>query len=144
MTFEGVEKKTLLFHYKGMFENGETFTDSTNGEPMKHVLGQFGIMPELEEALARMQPGDECVVNVGKAYGEYDESAVRTRILRYTIADGDKLEQGQEIMWTSPNNPLKPIPARIVRADDYTFDIDFNHPLAGKSITYWIKLVSAE
>lgn len=137
-------RRRLSFHYKGFLENGETFVDSTKGEPLSIVEGYRSVMPELEAALLGMDPGEEKVVHVGMGYGPYDPEALQTRIMRYAIPDGDKLYEGQEVMWTSPSNPQKPVPAKIVRADDYSFDIDFNHPLAGKDLTYWVKLVSVE
>ena len=138
------EGTKLTFHYRGFLEDGSVFTDSTGKEPMTHIVGHYGIMPQMEQALSTMEVEDECTVDVGMAYGEYDQKAVQTRILRYTIAGGDTLQEGQELMWTSPSNPAKPVPARIVRSDEYSFDIDFNHPLAGKNLSYWVKLMAVD
>lgn len=142
MECEEKARRRFAFHYRGMLEDGTVFFDSAGKEPMECTEGRHEVMSALEAALCEMEPGEERTVHVGKAYGDYDESAVQRRVLRYLIPGGDDLQEGQEIMWTSPQNPQKPIPARIVRADEYTFDIDFNHPLAGKDLTYWVNLVS--
>ena len=131
----------LKFHYKGYYEDGEMFADSTTGEPLAIIAGRGSIVPVLEEALLEMEVGEEREVFAPLAYGEIDESAIQTRIMKYSIPHGDELEEGMQIMWTSPQNPVDPIPAKIIRADEYSFDIDFNHPLAGKNLTYWLKLV---
>lgn len=134
-------KTELTFHYSGYYDSGEKFYDSTDKEPLTIIAGRGAVMPELEKALLDMNIGEQREVEVPLAYGERDEDAVQTRIMKYSIPDGDKLEEGMEIMWTSPQNPHNPIPARIIRADEYSFDIDFNHPLAGKDLVYKLELV---
>lgn len=132
----------IVFHYRGELEDGSVFVDSREGEPFRLETGTHMVMPELEEALCAMKPGETNVVHVGKAYGDYDESALQTRILKSSIEDGSRLEEGMEVMWKSPQNPHKPLPARIARADEYSFDIDFNHPLAGKDLTYVVEVLN--
>lgn len=132
----------VTFHYQGRTADGEVFYDSRKGEPFELTLGTHMVMPKLEEGLAGLAAGDRRSIPVGMAYGERDEGAVQTRILKETIEDGEHLEEGMEVMWTSPRNPHKPIPAKIVRADDRSFDIDFNHPLAGEEIVYDVEVLS--
>jgi len=135
-------KTELTFHYSGYYDNGEKFYDSAGKDPLTIIAGRGSVMRELEEALLEMNIGETREVFVPLAYGERDKDAVQTRIMKYTIPGGDALEEGMEIMWTSPQNPQNPIPARIIRADEYSFDIDFNHPLAGKDLTYRVELLN--
>ena len=132
----------ITFHYLGRTEDGEVFFDSRKGEPFKLKVGMHMVMPKLEDALVGAREGDRLTVDVGMAYGDVDPSAIQKRILKETIEDGFSLEEGMEVMWTSPRNTHKPIPAKIVRADDLTFDIDFNHPLAGKNLVYEVEVLS--
>lgn len=131
----------ITFHYIGKTSDGTVFFDSHKGEPFELELGTHMVMPKLEEGLRDLKPGDTASIPVGMAYGEYDDDAVQTRILKESIENGEALTEGMEVMWTSPRNPHKPIPAVIVRADDRSFDIDFNHPLAGKDITYDVEVL---
>lgn len=132
----------ITFHYLGRTEDGEVFFDSHKGEPFQLTLGMHMVMPKLEEGLADAQPGEKRTIDVGMAYGDIDPSAVQKHILKETIEDGFSLQEGMEVMWRSPRNTHQPIPARIVRADDLTFDIDFNHPLAGKNLVYEVEVLS--
>lgn len=132
----------ITFHYLGRTEDGEVFFDSHKGEPFQLTLGMHMVMPKLEEGLAGVQPGEKRTIDVGMAYGDIDPSAVQKHILKETIEDGFSLQEGMEVMWRSPRNTHQPIPAKIVRADDLTFDIDFNHPLAGKSLVYEVEVIA--
>ena len=37
-----------------------------------------------------------------------------------------------------------PIPAKVVSIENQVVTLDFNHPLAGKDIEYWVKLVAVD
>ena len=134
-------RKRVRIHYKGSFAGGDVFIDKTKGEPVEIVVGGRALPDALDRAIAEMKPGEERSVEAPKAYGEYHQEAVRTKVLRYKLPKGDQLQEGMELMWTGPANPGMPVPARIVRADEYSVDIDFNHPLAGKDLVYWVRLV---
>lgn len=88
-----------------------------------------------------MAPGEERVVEIAAAdaYGEYDESAVQ-RFPSYKVPNGENIPVGEYIGWTSPRNS-EPIPAKVVSIVNQVVTLDFNHPLAGKDITYWVKVV---
>ena len=136
-----MERKRIRFLYRGLFENGTVFVDCRSGDPEEVVTGRGDIPKRLEDALLEMEVGERKTVDIGKGYGEYDQDAVKTRILRSSIPRGELLEEGTDVMWRSPQNPGSPVPAHVVRADAYSFDLDFNHPLAGKNLVYEVEVV---
>lgn len=131
----------IRFLYKGsLAENGEVF-DDCNGTPHEIIFGRRQVMKALEDALATMEPGEERIVNLSAedAYGEYDESAVQ-RFPSYKVPNGENIPVGEYIGWTSPRN-IEPIPAKVLSVENQIVTLDFNHPLAGKDIVYWVKVV---
>lgn len=134
-------RRRVRINYKGSFADGTVFYDKADGDPIEVVVGGRSLPAALDRALAEMKAGEERTVAVPKAYGEYRPEAIQTRVPRFKIPNGDRLEEGMELMWTSPANPLSPVPAKVIRADEFTVDLDFNHPLAGKDLLYWVKLV---
>lgn len=131
----------IRFLYKGsLAENGEVF-DDCNGIPHEIILGRRQVMKALEDVLATMEPGEERIVNLSAedAYGEYDESAVQ-RFPSYKVPNGENIPVGEYIGWTSPRN-IEPIPAKVLSVENQIVTLDFNHPLAGKDIVYWVKVV---
>ena len=137
-----MERKRVSFYYKGLYEDGTMFVEKRSGDPEVIVTGRGDAPAKLEKALANMEPGDTGVIEIGKGYGEYDEGAIKTRILRASIPNGESLAEGMEIMWRTPQNPFYPMPARVIRADEFSFDLDFNHPLAGKNLVYEVEVVN--
>lgn len=134
------EGQSARFLYRGSLPDGSVF-DDCNGEPHGIVLGRHQVMRALENALLAMEPGDERTLELScdEAYGRYDEKAVQ-KVPTYKIPNGENLPVGETIGWTSPRN-IEPIPVKVLNIENQVATLDFNHPLAGKDIVYWIKLV---
>lgn len=134
------EGQRIRFLYKGSLPDGTVFDDCL-GVPHEIVIGRHQVMRALETALSEMEPGEERTLDLpcSEAYGEYNESAVQ-KVPTYKIPNGDNLPVGETIGWTSPRN-IEPIPVKVVSIENQVATLDFNHPLAGKDIAYWIKLV---
>jgi peptidylprolyl isomerase len=132
------EKATIL--YKGYFPNGDVFDDGTN-TPFEITIGRHQIMPVLEKAISGLEINEESTLEIKAkdAYGEYDEEAVQ-RVPTYKIPNGQNIPEGEIIGWTSPRN-TKPIPVKVVKIENQVATLDFNHPLAGKDIVYWVKRI---
>lgn len=137
MDRQGMKAKFL---YRGSFPNGEVFDDCA-GEPLEIIFGRGQVMEALEDALREMEIGEERTLHLSpeQAYGPYNEDAVQ-HVPTYTIPNGQNLPVGERIGWTSPRN-VEPIPVLVVEIVNQIATLDFNHPLAGKDIDYWVKLV---
>ena len=133
----------VSFLYKGSFPDGEVFDECTE-TPYEIILGRGRVMEALENVLLDMEPGEERIVEIAAkdAYGEYDEDAVQV-VPTYKIPNGENMPVGQYIGWTSPRN-VEPIPVKVVSIENQIATLDFNHPLAGKDIVYWVKLVDVD
>jgi FKBP-type peptidyl-prolyl cis-trans isomerase 2 len=131
---------TLSFLFRGTLPDGTVFDDSGD-EPYVIVAGRAGVMPRLEKALLEMTPGEERTLHLAAedAYGAYDEGAVE-RVPTYRIPNGNEIPAGEIILWTSPRNN-KPIPVTVSKIENQIAYLDFNHPLAGKELDYWVKLL---
>lgn len=135
-----VKGQTITFAYRGSFPNGEVF-DEHSDDPLQIVAGRGQVMKSLEEALMDMQPGEERIIELAAedAYGRYDEDAVQ-HVPTFKIPNGANMPVGQYIGWTSPRN-IEPVPVKVVEIVNQVATLDFNHPLAGKDIVYWVKVI---
>ena len=133
-------KRTITFAYRGSFPDGEVFDDHENA-PMQVVMGRGQVMKALEDVLTEMEIGEERTVELAAkdAYGEYDPDAIQ-HVPTFKIPNGANMPVGQYIGWTSPRN-IEPIPVKVVEIVNQVATLDFNHPLAGKDIVYWVKVV---
>lgn len=116
-------------------------SDSDDGEPMEYVHGYGMLVPGLESALAGLSEGDEKNVKVApdEAFGERDEDLV-LHVERADFPNPDALEVGDEI--TVETNDGEEIPMQVLSIEKDVIVVDANHPLAGVTLHYAVKIRS--
>lgn len=127
--------------YTGTLEDGTVFDSSEkHGHPLEFEAGTGKVIPGFDNAIIGMAEGEEKTVNipVDEAYGP-----VRTELIREVpkeqLPEGD-IEVGMMIGVGLPTG--QQIPATITKVTETMVTIDVNHPLAGKALTFKLKLVS--
>ncbi len=105
-------------------------------EPRLVILGETKLLEPVEEALLKADVGQELTVEVPpeKGFGQRDPSKIKTVSVRefYRIGKiprpGDLVEiEGQQ--------------ARVIEVSSGRVVLDFNHPLAGKTLIVHLKVV---
>jgi FKBP-type peptidyl-prolyl cis-trans isomerase SlyD len=121
--------------------NGEIYDSSDEAGPLEYIQGQGQIISGLEEALYGMAVGDEkdVVVTPDVAYGEYDPEARQT-LPRDVFPDDMDLEPGMAIDLYDEDTDEE-IEAFIEEVDADGVVVDFNHPLAGETLNFHVKVV---
>ena len=144
MSVHGRIGKVAHVHYKGGAADGEAFDDHSFGDPERIVLGVGEIPKGMDDAFLSMEIGEERTVRIpcSLGFGERDPAGVKT-YTRSFIRNGDRLKEGDVFAWSNPVSGM-PIPVTVVQADASMVTIDFNHPLAGKELVYWLQLVDVE
>jgi FKBP-type peptidyl-prolyl cis-trans isomerase SlyD len=114
-------------------------SEGEEGEPMEYVHGYGMIVPGLEAALVGLKAGDErdVVVPAEAGYGERDEELV-LEIDREEFPDPKAVAVGDEFVAESPDGDE--IAMSVVDVKDDVVVVDANHPLAGMTLHYQIKV----
>ncbi|QKQ99889.1 peptidylprolyl isomerase [Metallosphaera tengchongensis] len=146
------DKDFLLVDYVGKIKNTERVIDTTIEEEAKKadihsedkkygpqlvILGEHRLIKGLEDALYNMNVDEEKEIEISpeNAYGKRDPSKVKV------VSLGELRKQG-----------MTPYPGMPVRFSDGNFGIvksvsggrvyiDLNHPLAGETLVYKVKVV---
>ncbi len=121
----------------------KTFVDSNvEGKPLIFIQGSHNIIPGLENALDGMKTGDSKQVTVTpeNAYGAVDDDAV-SEIEKAHIPE-DSLKVGAVLQGQSPDGRV--IIARVVEIGEETVLLDYNHPLAGKTLNFDVKILAVK
>jgi FKBP-type peptidyl-prolyl cis-trans isomerase SlyD len=115
--------------------------DSTEGdEPLQFLQGHQNIIPGLERELTGMKIGDnkQVVVPPAEAYGEVDPENI-VDVPRSEFPTEIPLEPGTELEVKNADNEV--LSATIAEIKGDTVKLDFNHPLAGKELTFDVTVV---
>lgn len=120
--------------------DGEEIARTEEGEPMDYLHGAENIVPGLEAALTGKVLGDRVSVtlNPSDAYGDYDDENVE-ELDRDDVPNADELEAGMIIEVEDEEGFTYLATVREVSAD--TVVLDYNPPLAGKTLTYDVEVI---
>lgn len=114
----------------------------TPDDAIEYLHGAENIIAGLEEALEGKQAGDKfaIVIEPDKGYGDYDPEEVDEIPLEDFALDTGDLKVGEEIeMWSEEDEDI--FEATILEITDTSVKLDFNHPMAGKTLNYEIEVV---
>lgn len=103
--------------------------------PIPVLIGEQYVIEGFEDALLDMEVGEEKEVDIPseKAYGERDSDQVETYPEKEFEKQGVQVRRGEELMIGNRRG-------RVISKGSGRVRIDFNHPLAGKDLNYWIEV----
>jgi len=129
----------VSFHYKLRDENGEELESSRGGDPAAYLHGHGNIIPGLEDAMNGKATGESFSVTVpaAEAYGERDPYKLQRVPVKHLVYRG-KLAPGMVVQLNTEHG-LRAV--TVLKAGRHSADIDTNHPLAGKALTFDIEVV---
>ena len=121
-------------------EDDEIIDRSEKGVPLEYLHGFKNIVPGLENELNGLEVGDEkdVVVQPGLGYGERDPDGL-AEYPRETFPANVNLEVGEAIMMRDKESG-EPFQAYISEIRTDTVLLDFNHPLAGETLHFHIRI----
>ena len=135
-----VSKETVVgIEYTLKDDKGNVLDTSAGHGPMEYLHGASNIIPGLEQGLEGLTAGDAKVVVVqpADAYGEYSEKLIqRVPLDRF---GANKVEIGMRFH-AETNLGMRVLVIRHV--DEQEAVLDGNHELAGKTLTFDVKVVS--
>ncbi len=136
----------VVVRYDGLLDTGEVFESSESSGPLEFVLGQGGVLPAFEAQVLGMREGERKTFCLPpeKAHGESDPALIH-EIERAVLPHPEGLAVGTVLGLTvTREGKQHQVPAMIVALDERTATVDFNHPLAGRSLTYVVTLISLD
>ena len=119
---------------------GKIADQSAPGAPLEYIHGSGMLLPKFEAALEQKEPGDafDFVLSPEDGYGVYD-SAYKIDMPKTAFAiDGKIHEELLVVGRTIPmlNQAGQVIQGTVAAVSDSAVTMDFNHPMAGKTLHF--------
>jgi FKBP-type peptidyl-prolyl cis-trans isomerase SlyD len=136
--------KVVSFHYRLHEAGGDLLEESYGAEPTLYLHGHNNLLAALEAAMEGKNLGDKVSVTVApeQAYGLRREGAVQRVPIKH-LHDYEKiknrLKPGMKVAVNTQNGPWEAI---VLKVGKFNVDIDSNHPLAGKTLTFEIEIAA--
>ena len=133
---------SVSFDYTLKDTDGKVIETSRGTKPLNYTHGQKQMIPGLEKQLAGMKVGDEKNVRVKPedAYGPVNKNAFQEVPKEKIPVNG--LKVGAVLAAKGAEGQI--IPARVHEIKDKTVIMDMNHPMAGKTLVFDVKIVDIQ
>ena len=133
------EGDTVRVHYTGKLEDGTVFDTSEDGASMEFKVGEGELLKAFEQGVVGMSVGETKTIQIPaeEAYGPRKDEMVfefdRTR-----APENFDAEIGQELQMYRADG--KPVTLTVIGKSEKSFTMDCNHSLAGKNLTFDVRL----
>ncbi len=139
----GTVKKgdVINVHYTGSLADGTVFDSSEGREPLQFTVGEGMVISGFDNGVLDMAIDEEKTIVCGEleAYGPYNQEMLIEMPIDQVPADMSPAV-GMEVHLSDQDGNVMPV--IITDLTDTTIKLDANHPLAGKELTFKLKLVS--
>ncbi len=140
MSVETIENGVVVSMTYLLIVDGEEMGRAGEDEPLEYLHGAENIVPGLEKALEGKKVGDRVQVTVPpeEAYGDYDDEEM-DEFEMDEIPDSENLELGMIVEVEDDEGYV--YEGTVVEIEDGTILVDFNHPLAGKTLNFDVTVI---
>lgn len=130
---------TVKVHYTGKLDDGTVFDTSADREPLEFKIGENQLIPDFEQAVIGMEPGESKSIQIASenGYGPHHEEMVMV-VERKDIPEGLDPQVNQRLQVQQQNGQSFVVTVTDVSETNVT--LDGNHPLAGQDLTFDIQL----
>lgn len=132
------EGTTVRVHYRGTLDDGSVFDSSEGRSPLEFTIGSGQVIGGFESAVLELDVGGTTTVTLTPADG-YGEALDEARQQVPVDSFWEPPEVGQVVQLLAPDSTQ--LAATVVEVGETEATLDFNHPLAGKNLTFEITLV---
>ncbi len=134
---------TVTLEYTGKLSDGTIFDSSVGKEPLTFTIGKHEVIAGFENGVKGMTAGDKRTIEISPedGYGGLQEHLV-IQVPKESVANSDDLKPGMEFQTKAPNGAV--LHGLVTEVLDDDFILDFNHPLAGKTLFFDVKIISVK
>ena len=137
------ENSTVTMHFSLALEDGSIIDTNFEGAPATFTMGDGSLLPGFEEALIGLSVDQRSSfsINPERGFGQHNPSNLQTLKRKEFAAD---MELSIGLVISFADAAKGELPGVISAIGDEEVIVDFNHPLAGKSIRFEVQVVGIE
>ena len=130
--------RKVTMHFAIKLEDGQIIDSNFDKNPVEFEVGDGNIPEGFESALTGLKVGDHVELTIApeRGFGQHNPSNIQR--MKRSDFKGMDLEPGLVVSFQEPGGE---IPGVVVEFDDANVSVDFNHPLAGKTLIFEVKVL---
>lgn len=130
----------VRLHLSITLADGTEALSTFDADPLELTIGDGTLTPSLEQCLIGLGPGEDhqILASGNDIYGPHDPNKVH-RIDRGDLPDDFEPAAGQVLTFSAPGG--QETPATLIAVEEDAVEVDFNHPLSGKSLSLIVRVL---
>ncbi len=136
-------ESTVTLFFSLALENGDLVDSNFGKDPAIFKMGDGSLLAGFEAVLVGLPAGtkESFVIPASDGFGEHNQQNVQTFKRSNFERDAD-LTKG--MIMSFADKAGNELPGVIQGADDKQVVVDFNHPLAGRDITFTVEILDVQ
>lgn len=137
------ESSKVTFHFSLSLDDGEIIDSTFDKSPATLTVGDGSLLPGYEACLLGLKAGEKTSFLVGpdKGFGQHNPDNVQ-HFKRKDFEADIELAEGMIISFADASGAE--VPGVVKSYDDKDVEVDFNHPLAGRDVTFRVEIIDVE
>ena len=133
------EGTRVFLNFSLALEDGSEVDSNFGGDAVSFAVGDGSLLPGFESRILGMKPGERKMFEVPPedAFGQPNDNNVQ-RIARDNFDEDIELELG--LLCSFADAAGGEVPGMVIAFDEEEVTVDFNHPLAGRTILFDVQI----
>jgi FKBP-type peptidyl-prolyl cis-trans isomerase SlpA len=129
------EGTRVVLNFSLSLEDGAEVDSNFGADPVEIVIGDGNLLPGFERELFGMSAGQRQIFSIlpENAFGQINNNNVQL-VPRKQFDDDTELEIG--LLYSFADASGGELPGMVISFDETEVEVDFNHPLAGRTILF--------
>ncbi|MFZ5958957.1 FKBP-type peptidyl-prolyl cis-trans isomerase [Pseudomonas knackmussii] len=137
----GAETEVTL-HFALKLEDGNVVDSTFDKQPATFKVGDGNLLPGFELALYGLKAGDKRSLSIDPEQGFGQPNPANVQVMPRDQFEGMELSHGLLVIF---NDAAKTeLPGVVKEFDEQRVTIDFNHPLAGKTLAFDVEIIEVK
>lgn len=132
--------REVTLHFALKLESGEVVDSTFDKQPATFRVGDGNLLPGFEAALFGLKAGDKRTLRVEPENGFGQPNPQNVQIMPRSQFQDMELSEGLLVIFNDAANAE--LPGIIKAFDDAQVTVDFNHPLAGKTLAFEVEIIA--
>ena len=131
--------REVTLHFALKLESGEVVDSTFDRKPATFRFGDGNLLPGFELALQGLKAGDKRSLRIEPDHGFGQPNPQNVQVMPRGQFEGMELSEGLMVIFQDAAKGE--LPGVVSRFDANQVTVDFNHPLAGKVLTFEVEIL---
>jgi FKBP-type peptidyl-prolyl cis-trans isomerase SlpA len=134
--------KEVTLHFALKLDNGDVVDSTFDKKPATFKVGDGNLLPGFEQAIYGLKAGDKRSLSISPEQGFGQGNPQNIQVMPRSQFQDMELSEGLLVIFNDAANAE--LPGVVKAFDDSQVTIDFNHPLAGKALSFDVEIIEVK